>query len=269
MKNPVQTLTSALKDIGLSEKEATVYLALLSLGRGTVAQIARKAKIQRTTGYDILDSLTTKGLASISGKKPRQEYIVEPPEKITTYLQSIIKENQQHLIDAQKIVPELKSFHRTSDRPQVRFYEGKQGLRDVYEDTLTAKEKIRACANVADMHKALPDYFPEYYIRRSKKHISIDAIIPSNEYGAERKQHDAQELRTTALIPENEYYFSPEINIYDNKVMIASWKEELGIIIESKEIADAMKTIFKLAWCEAQRLDAQIASSCSIQKTES
>ena len=38
--------------------------------------------------------------------------------------------------------------------------------------------------------------------------------------------------------------------------MIASWRGKLGIIIESAEIADAMKKIFELAWAEAKRLDA-------------
>ena len=42
--------------------------------------------------------------------------------------------------------------------------------------------------------------------------------------------------------------------------MIASWREKLGIIIESAEIADAMKKIYELAWAEAKRLDGEIAS---------
>ena len=52
-------------------------------------------------------------------------------------------------------------------------------------------------------------------------------------------------------MPAKDFAFSPEINIYDNKVMIASWKDKLGVTIESKEIADAMKKIFELAWAEA------------------
>jgi hypothetical protein len=61
------------------------------------------------------------------------------------------------------------------------------------------------------------------------------------EFGVERKSFDKDELRETALVPADKFNFSPEINIYDNKVMIASWREKLGIIIESSEIADAMK----------------------------
>ena len=73
--------------------------------------------------------------------------------------------------------------------------------------------------------------------------------------GLERKTLDAEEKREIAFVPADKYYFSPEINIYDDKVMIASWREKLGVIIESHEIADAMKKIYELAWAEAKKLD--------------
>ncbi|MEK7184726.1 MAG: hypothetical protein AAB683_01145 [Patescibacteria group bacterium] len=129
-----------------------------------------------------------------------------------------------------------------------------EGLKHVYEDTLTSSEAIRAYATVDDMHNALPNYFPEYYKRRAQKNISIRAIVPETPTARERKVHDSEEKREIAFIPADKYYFSPEINIYDNKVMIASWKEKLGIVIESEEIADAMKKIYELAWAEARRL---------------
>ncbi len=255
MDKPTSPLNSALISIGFSEKEANVYTALLELGKATVSQIARKAKINRTTGYDILDNLINKGLVSISGKEPKQEYVAESPDKIKQLLEKELKKGESYLSQAENIIPQLKSIHNVSERPKVRFYEGKEGLIEVYEDTLNSHEPIRAYANVDDMHKALPGYFPKYYERRTNAGISIRAIIPMNEAGIERASRDKEEARESALVPVDKYYFSPEINIYDNKVMIASWREKLGIIIESQEIADAMKTIFELAWAEAKRLD--------------
>ncbi len=230
-------------------------MALLELGKGTVSEITRKAYLNRTTGYDVLDGLVTKGLVSVSGKKSRQEYIAETPDKIEALLKSEIGEKEKNLKEVGDIIPELKSLHNVAGRPKVRFYEGMQGLIDVYEDTLTSSEPIRAYANVDDMHKALPNYFPNYYERRSSRGISIRAIIPKNAVGEERASKDKEEMRESTLIPSDKFYFSPEINIYDNKVMIASWREKLGIIIESAEIADAMKKIYELAWAEAKRLD--------------
>ena len=42
--------------------------------------------------------------------------------------------------------------------------------------------------------------------------------------------------------------FSPEINIYNNKILITSWKEKMAILIESKELADLQRLTFNLLW---------------------
>lgn len=251
-------LKTFLSSIDLSDKEISVYIVLLSMGKGTVSTIARRAGLNRTTGYAILDSLVSKRLVSISGKEPKQEYVAESPDAIVELLKQRIEKTTEQLEQAQTILPELKSMHNVSGRPQVRFYEGKEGLQQVYEDTLTSHEPIRAFAEVGNIHATLPNYFPLYYKRRAQKGILIRAIFPTTPASIALTAHDIGELRETALVPADEYNFSPEINIYDNKVMIASWREKLGITIESAEIADAMKKIFELAWKEAQRLDTKI-----------
>jgi sugar-specific transcriptional regulator TrmB len=255
MPKPSSSLQQNLTLLGFTEKQAKIYLALLELGKGTVSQITRAAGLNRTTGYDILDSLANQGLISISGKKPKQEYIAEPPDKILSLLQQQAQRSKEQITQVKKLLPQLKSIHNIGDRPKVRFYEGKEGLIQVYEDTLTSHEPIRAFATVDDMHRTLPDYFPKYYKRRAKQGIAIRGIVPDTEMARQRVIHNKAEKRETALIPVDKFYFSPEINIYDNKVMIASWREKLGIIIESAEIADALKKIYELAWAEAKRYD--------------
>ncbi len=252
------SLQKSLEFIGFSEKEVLVYLALLELGKGTVTVISKKAGINRPTGYHILSSLESKALVKVSGKEPKQEYVAESPDQIEKLLQEKIKNDEIFIKEARKIIPELKSIHNVTDRPKVFFYEGREGMEKVYEDTLTSHESIRAYATVDDMHAGLPGYFPEYYKRRAKAGIHIRAIAPVTEIGIERRGYDKEEKREIAFVPKDKYYFSPEINIYDNKVMIASWREKLGIIIESAEIADAMKKIYELAWAEAKRLDKEI-----------
>jgi hypothetical protein len=137
----------------------------------------------------------------------------------------------------------------------VRFYEGKEGLISAYEDTLTAGETIRAYASIENMHKAIPGYFPDYYKRRSAKGIAIRSIHPNTEEARERAEHDKEEKRDSALVPASEYNFSPEINIYDNKIVFMSLVEKFSLIVESQELADALKKAFELAWKEAKRLN--------------
>ena len=251
MKDAIQKLIAG----GLSENEAKIYLALLELGKGTVSEITRKANLNRTTGYDVLDGLVAKNLASVSGKEPKQEYVAESPDNLKILLEAEFNEKKNSLKELTSAIPELKSLHNVRGRPKVRFYEGVSGLIEVYEDTLSSHETIRAYATVDDMHRTLPNYFPEYYHRRAGRGIAIKVIIPKTPIGEERATHNKEEMRETALIPPDKYYFSPEINIYDDKVMIASHREKLGIIIQSAEIADAMKIIHDLAWQEAKRLE--------------
>jgi len=258
-------LKKLLLEMDFSAKEADVYLATLALGRGTASKIARAAHVQRTTVYEILSSLFNKGLVTLSGREPKQEYVAESPDMLKEHLANEVKQKRKELKQAElNLIPQLKSMHNLANRPKVSFYEGREGLEKVYEDTLTSHEPIRAYASVGDMHVGLPGYFPGYYKRRSGKGIAIRAIIPNTEAGVERKSFDKSELRETALVPRESFLFSPEINIYDNKVMIASWREKLGIIIESQEIADAMKKVFELAWAEAKRLDKEASRKADV-----
>src|SRR3989338_10549422 len=82
MKNQNQAIVDALAYFGLKKNEISVSLAILGLGRGTVSEISRKAGINRTAGYHLLDCLVSKELVRISGKEPKQEYVAESPDNI-------------------------------------------------------------------------------------------------------------------------------------------------------------------------------------------
>ena len=57
-------LKSILQKIGLSDKDAEVYLACLELGTQPASVIARKAGLKRPTTYLILEGLLKRGLVS-------------------------------------------------------------------------------------------------------------------------------------------------------------------------------------------------------------
>jgi len=248
-----------LEGLGLSKKESTVYLSLLELGPSLVTNIAIRAKINRTTCYDILEKLIEIGLISKVTATGKKTYTAEHPETLIAYLERRSNDFKDRAKEIGEYLPELRAiYNEKGKQPLVKFYEGIQGIETVYEDTLTSHETIRAYASVRDMHKALPNYFPDYYHRRAKKKIFINAILPATKEAIERKLFDKAEARKSRLVPIDKFNFSPEINIYDNKVAIMSLAEEFGVIIESKEIAEAQKKIFSLAWETAKQFDKKI-----------
>lgn len=255
MKEQIIKIKELLKNSGFLDKEIEIYLTILELGRGTVAEISRKAGINRSTGYVILDSLAGKNLVSISGKEPKQEYVALSPANLVQFLNTQA-ENQKKLAEnAREILPELTSIYNVGDRPRVFFYEGLAGLEHVYEDSLTSEGDIYSTSTYEEMHETLPKYFSTYYERRAKKKIFIHTFVADTPLARERKGNDEKEYRSTSLIPQDEFPVPVDIEIYNDKVMIASWKEKLGVIIESKEIATTLRSVFKLALTEAKKLD--------------
>ncbi|MEI7511294.1 MAG: helix-turn-helix domain-containing protein [Candidatus Peregrinibacteria bacterium] len=242
-----------LRSLGLSEKETLVYLAGLELGTQPISIIAKKLGLQRTTLYNIVDSLAKKGLGYKAEKWGMTVFSIASPENLMAYLEREKKEYTKSIEkkqeDLQDFLPALLSLetHHCS-KPKIRFYEGEKGVREAYEGTLQSSEPIRAYANVETMHEGLPNFFPEYYQRRRDSGVSIRAILPDNPTGLERAKEDKNEARMTRLVDHTKYSFSPEMNVYDNKVLFASWKEKMVVVIESEEIADLQKKMFDLLW---------------------
>ena len=54
----------ALREFGLTDKEVRVYLILLSLGSINLQELAKRIDLPRTTIYNTLNYLYTKGLVS-------------------------------------------------------------------------------------------------------------------------------------------------------------------------------------------------------------
>jgi sugar-specific transcriptional regulator TrmB len=255
MKEQLVKIEKLLKDSGFLDKEIAVYLAILELGRGTVSEISRKAGINRSTGYVTLDNLAAKGLVSISGKEPKQEYVAESPEKLAAHMNNEAEKQKNLAKSVTDLLPELLSLHKVGDRPRVRFYEGDAGLEYVYDDTLTSKEDIYSTSTYEEMHGTLPKYFETYYARRVKKGIFIHTFVADTPLAHVRQANDKNEARETFLVPQDKFPVPTDIEIYGDKVMFASWREKLGIIIESREIATTLRSAFKLALEEAKRLD--------------
>lgn len=245
-------LEKKLLSIGLSEKEIQVYLNSLKFGYQPASVIAAHTGLNRTTIYDIFEQLIKKGLANKMKKGSTSYFQVMDPKNLLSYLERE-KNEKVRAIERQKedislIIPALQSLQNPlSSKPKVQFYEGEKGVREAYEDTLSSAEPIRSYANV-EGHGYLPHFFPDYYKRRAAAGIKIYAIFPDNDVCLERRKHDKKELRESRVLPKEKYNFSPQLDVYEDKVLIASWLEKTAVIVKSKEIADLHKKIFDALW---------------------
>jgi HTH-type transcriptional regulator, sugar sensing transcriptional regulator len=253
-------IQNVLQNIGLNQKEIKVYLIALEIGTQPASVIGRKVALPRNTTRFLLDKLVDKGLIKKSTKANTQLYTPEEPKNLINLLERQRVDSNASIDEKIKQLNEFMAeletrYHPESTKPKVTFYEGDDGLIKVYEDTLTSSETIRSFASFDVMHGVLPDYFKTYYKRRAENKIMIRSIHPDTSLAIEKTKNDKKEWRDSRLISKDKYNFNPEIQFYDNKVIITSWKERLGILIESREIYQAMTVAFELAWNEAGRSD--------------
>ena len=143
-----------LKQLGLSDKEAKVYLAVLELGPSTATQIAQKAEINRPTAYVQIENLMKLGLMNSHEKGKKTYFVAEPPER----LQELVRKNQTEIEERgrrlKEILPELQVlFDSAEERPKVRFYEGKEGLKAINEDVFRIKKQEILSIYSADFYE--------------------------------------------------------------------------------------------------------------------
>lgn len=75
-----------LREFGLSNHEISLYLALLKTGEETVNRLAEMTGIKRSTVYDNLSFLITKGIVSRFSKNNVQYFQAANPEKLVSLL---------------------------------------------------------------------------------------------------------------------------------------------------------------------------------------
>ncbi|MAZ40939.1 hypothetical protein CL654_02385 [bacterium] len=260
----MKNLRENLIQFGLSDKEADVYLALLSAGPSLGSVIAQKAKINRSTTYLHLDTLIKKGLVSVSEENKIKTFTPAPPDRIIHLLEESLSKYTELLHVADAMLPDLKKMYATEKKkedakPKVQLFEGTQGLKSAYEDMLETNDDVRTYASMEDIHTLLPEYFPKYYKRRAEKGTQIRVIFPDIKKVTERVKAIPSKIRDARVLSKEAHDFSPEINIYGSKIAFISPKEQFGLIIDSSELSNALKTIFEISWLAAKKLSLQTA----------
>ena len=234
-------LTEQLKKLGFNEGEAKVYLATLELGETSVARIAQKAKLERTTVYGFLENLKKRGLISISKRKNKTVYSAENPKKLKREI-----EEKGKSIEA--ILPELLSITNAIDKkPTVKFFDSREGIYDIYRDTLLyGGEKIQMWMSSPwyDDEKFWRDiYMPE----RIEKKILIKAIVPKTDEAIEFVKEDRISLRETRMT--DSHNITADIVLYGKRnIAIISYKDMTGLVLESDSLFQTLQTIFEAHW---------------------
>lgn len=244
----MENIITKLESLGLNEKEASIYLAILRLKQATIIELVKTTKIKRTTVYHLIDSLIEKGLINKFLKDDKKYYLAENPKD---GLNNLISEKKETI---NLLVPELKNLYGSSGvQPEIKLYRNIGGIKNIFEDILNSKEKVcRYYASDFSVEEMLGEKFVDDFVKKRIKAQIKSRSIRSFKYKPKREKEssNSEQLREVRFISD-EMVVKPYMCIYDDKVVvIASQEEKVGFIIQSKEYANAQKTIFDMVWAK-------------------
>lgn len=234
-------LVLLLQGLGFEEKEASVYLACFELGSSSNTELSKKTGLNRITNYEILKRLQKKGIIQNHKKSGTLYFSALDPRLL-------IKQQKEKTRLAEDALPEMLSLcNDLEKKPKVLFYEGRNGIKNIYEDTLHSQKEILTITNPKDLSNFLGEYMQSYVKERTKKKISLRGLAPNDEYGRKAMQENPNSFRQGKLFSK-EYAVNNEIMIYDTKVAIYSGTDEIGIVIDNETIANTFRNLWQMIW---------------------
>ncbi len=253
----IQATLKSLVRLGLSEKEAATYAAVLELGSATALEAARKSGVSRPTTYATLETLEKRGLVAGEGKGGTRRFVPEAPQR----LEAILAAERADVEGKEKVLagtlPMLMAlFNAEGPKPHVRYLEGEEGLETVRKMFLGLRGEFVQLLSYDDvmerreLHRGQGDHL------KKLEGVSARALLVMDEPDAKKAPSlPGAKIRivSSALIP-----MRGEITVRGSCVFLYAYHPRiLSVVITSKEMAGAVRGLFDLAWRGAQDVSVE------------
>ncbi|MEW6610719.1 MAG: hypothetical protein AB1352_03810 [Patescibacteria group bacterium] len=135
-------------------------------------------------------------------------------------------------------------------RPKVTFYEGAEGLRDVYRDFHSYRNsEVLSFTNCKALYEGVgKNFLYQTYKKRQALGITVKSLCPDNPEDTAEQRQDARAARRIKLFPHQKYRIPNEVIVYADKVALMSFADKISVVIENKEIAESLRTIWHMVW---------------------
>lgn len=233
--------TSILEDLGFTNTEIKIYLALLELGKGGAGAIIAKTGLQNSVTHMTLNRLLEKGLVSYIKIGRFREYYPQDPKTIITIIEK--KKNK-----FEQLLPEILAKQKIIEKNEAKIFKGLKGLKSaLYEMIDDAKEGdeylfFSFFTENPDDFNEVYDFYKEFEKDRERFGITIKGVSPASikDKFAGRKTENF--VFVDFPIPLN-------ISIFRDKVLMTPWEEEqTTFLLYSRQLAESFRSYFYSIW---------------------
>ena len=234
-----------LIEVGFSKLQAKIYLYLIKYGQSTPTEIAKNIKENRTTVYSAIEKLEKLNIISRKDRGKISAFVPNHPSVLESIAEKRLRFVARQAKNLESNLPSLINYyHEHQNQPGVKTFYGEEGVQMIWDKVLATKKPyyfIRSHFDKLTNHEALR----EFKKARMEAGIESEDITPSEFTKNTNKDTKKWLLKQRTLLPPGEYDSPIEIDIFgDNVAFINFNKDGMSTLIESPEIADAMRQFF-------------------------
>lgn len=176
MNDILKRVLKGLVNLGLSEKEARIYLASRKSHTANIYELAKKADVNRGNAYHYVSSLVQKGLL-YEIEQDKKKYYSPCTEDGFGFLLGQEKSKTlgvKHLIDSflTRVIQNISPLKGEGYKPEIRYYEGEEGIKVVYNEVLNHRE-VLSYINIEEILKAFPENLEKFQKMRETTIVCV------------------------------------------------------------------------------------------------
>jgi len=230
-------LIESLKNLGLNKKEAKVYVSLLQLGEASAYAIANLSTLKKSTTYVILEDLMDKGIVNKIPRVKIMQYTAIPPSELFAMAQAKLLNAQEETL------AELKALSsQDENKIKTSYYKGIDELKIMYQKQLKgddSKKYFGFYGNNKNVPEDFKNLIKKHNIKLKNRGVIKDGIVNNKKIdNIFSSQFNFKENKN--------YNSSISIEVSDNKTYIFSAENLEGTVIDSSELANALRQIFEM-----------------------
>ncbi|MFQ5474260.1 MAG: TrmB family transcriptional regulator [Candidatus Nanoarchaeia archaeon] len=229
-----------LKELGLSDNEIKVYLALLENGILNPSELAQKTGMHRSYIYDTVERLLERGVVNTVLVNNKKHYQPVDPKVLREQIELKLR-------NVDSILPKLSElFNATKTETRVELHRGNRVYMTLIKDLVSNLKKndtvflMGADENMLDAVE--PIYLKQYFTILKEKDVKEKIIIKTGG-----KKQEEQNLEYKELDPR--YFDETTIVMHNSKTYFFIWGNPYHLItIESEKVANSYRKQFEALW---------------------
>ncbi|MCK4670518.1 MAG: hypothetical protein KAT43_04910 [Nanoarchaeota archaeon] len=229
-----------LRELGLTDNEVRLYLALLQHGLLNPYELAEKTGLHRGYIYDALERMQEKGVINSIMKGKKKYFQATSPENLAELL-------RMKLESFQSIVPDLNKLMLTEkEDTEIELHKGKKVWRTLMKDILTKAKKgdeiLYFGINEDVLAEVEPIYIEKYFNIMHRKGWKEKAIVRKGARKLKVKNVEYKEIDPAIVGNTTQVIYRDKVAFF-----IAGTPYYL-IIVKNNQVTDTHRKQFEHFW---------------------